>query len=600
MKLFTSLINTIKEHFRLKLIICFILCAILPLLILGTISYKISYNNIAKDKILKETAISCEKNQHLLENRMTQIENLEDSIHFNLCMLCTTAEQPMSNYLDKLSAVRNNIASITDSFNIYHVNIFLPDDSFASKEGLTFCSLSDLKKYKVQLSDFSKQGLTPNWIFRKDINFPYMVSKGEEPSGVLSCYRYAKINSQKTCLAVHITSEELSNYLNTFSEGNPSLSYIINSEGVVLSSTDKKQIGGSLSNEKLHAITQNLRLSHFSYDKCEIISTPVHNQLFLVTETPDYYIRQSSSFLVKMIFICFMIIVPLTMLSIIWVADQMTNKINHLSHSMSEIKMDDVIDSTQIDKLVPSSSTHLDEIDSLTVTCANMLSELNSSFENNLQLKIQEEKLNYQLLQSQINPHFLYNILASVQNLLSFGEITKANKMLADLSLFYKGLLRTSNDLIPIKKELEIAQLYMEMEALCKDNLFDWNIDMEEGIENFLICKFTLQPILENSIQHGFKGNGIHMHIDISIRYDDDMIEIMISDNGIGMSPEKLNELREGIVSKQIHYEKHFGISNINSRICSSLQGHGTLRVESNKDTGTTIYIRIPQLLEDY
>ena len=597
MKLFTSLINTIKEHFRLKLIICFILCAILPLLILGTISYKISYN-IAKDKILKETAISCEKNQHLLENRMTQIENLEDSIHFNLCMLCTTAEQPMSNYLDKLSAVRNNIASIADSFNIYHVNIFLPDDSFASKEGLTFCSLSDLKKYKVQLSDFSKQGLTPNWIFRKDINFPYMVSKGEEPSGVLSCY--AKINSQKTCLAVHITSEELSNYLNTFSEGNPSLSYIINSEGVVLSSTDKKQIGGSLSNEKLHAITQNLRLSHFSYDKCEIISTPVHNQLFLVTETPDYYIRQSSSFLVKMIFICFMIIVPLTMLSIIWVADQMTNKINHLSHSMSEIKMDDVIDSTQIDKLVPSSSTHLDEIDSLTVTCANMISELNSSFENNLQLKIQEEKLNYQLLQSQINPHFLYNILASVQNLLSFGEITKANKMLADLSLFYKGLLRTSNDLIPIKKELEIAQLYMEMEALCKDNLFDWNIDMEEGIENFLICKFTLQPILENSIQHGFKGNGIHMHIDISIRYDDDMIEIMISDNGIGMSPEKLNELREGIVSKQIHYEKHFGISNINSRICSSLQGHGTLRVESNKDTGTTIYIRIPQLLEDY
>ena len=72
MKLFTSLINTIKEHFRLKLIICFILCAILPLLILGTISYKISYN-IAKDKILKETAISCEKNQHLLENTGPEI-----------------------------------------------------------------------------------------------------------------------------------------------------------------------------------------------------------------------------------------------------------------------------------------------------------------------------------------------------------------------------------------------------------------------------------------------------------------------------------------------------------------------------------------------
>ena len=124
MQFVKRLINTIKEHFRLKLIICFILCAIFPLFILGTISYKISYN-IAKDNMLKETKIACEKNQNLLENRMTQIESLADSIHFNLCVLCTTPEQPMSKYLDTISSVRNNITSMADSFNIYHVNVFL-------------------------------------------------------------------------------------------------------------------------------------------------------------------------------------------------------------------------------------------------------------------------------------------------------------------------------------------------------------------------------------------------------------------------------------------------------------------------------------------
>ena len=598
MKLFTSLINTIKEHFRLKLIICFIICAILPLLILGTISYKISYS-MAKSNILKETKISCGKNQAMLENRMTQIENLADSVHLNLCVLCSTPEQPMSKYLDTLSSVRNNITSMADSFNIYHINVFLPDDNFASNEGLTFCPLSAIENYNVQLSDFSNQGIAPKWIFRKQINFPYMVSKNENPSGVFSCYRSAQINSQYYCFAIHITSDELSYYLNRFPTDNPSLSYIVDTEGIILSSTDEKLLGTSLPDEKLNAIANNMKAAHFSYDNCEVISVPVHDQLFLVTETPDYYIRESSSILVKMIFICFILIVPLTMFSIICVADQMTNKINRLSHSMSEINMNDVIDATRINNLVPSSSAHLDEIDTLTVTCADMITELNSSFENNLQLKIQEEKLNYQLLQSQINPHFLYNILASVQNLLSLGEISKADKMLSDLSRFYKGLLRTSNDLIPIKKELEIAQLYMEMEALCKDNLFDWDVHLEDGIENFLICKFTLQPILENSIQHGLKGNGTHMHIHISITYDDDMIEILISDNGIGISAEKLNEIQESIESKHIHYEKHFGISNINSRINSSLQGHGTLRIESSKDSGTTIYIRIPQLLED-
>lgn len=599
MKRFTSLIYTIKEHFRLKLIICFIICALLPLLILGTISYKISYS-MARSNILKENRAVCEKSQSQLENRMNQIENLADSINLNLCSLYSTPEMPLSKYIDTFSSVKNNITSMADNFNLYHINVFLPDNSFVSDEGLTFCALSDIKNYNVKLSDFSNQGISSKWIFRKDVSFPYMVSKNENPSGVLSCYRFARINSRDYCFAIHITSDELSSYLNQFLPDNPSISYIVDTEGIIVSSTDKNQIGTAISSNKLDRITQNTNSAHFSYDKNEIISVPVNNTLFLVTETPDYYIRQGSFILVEVIFICFLIIVPLTMFSIIWVGDQMTNKVNRLSHAMSEINMDNVIDTTQIDSLVPAVSTHLDEIDTLTLTCSNMISELNCSFENNLNLKIQEEKLNYQLLQSQINPHFLYNILASVQNLLSLGEIDKADKMLSDLSRFYRGLLRTSNDLIPIKKELEIAQLYMQMEALCKDNVFDWDIEMEEGIENFLICKFTLQPILENSIQHGLKGNGIHMHIHISITYDDDMIDIMISDDGIGMSADKLNELREGLASKQIHYEKHFGISNINSRICSSLQGHGTLEIKSIIDSGTTIIIRIPQLLEDY
>ena len=83
MKRFTSLIYTIKEHFRLKLIICFIICALLPLLILGTISYKISYS-MARSNILKENRAVCEKSQSQLENRMNQIENLADSINLNL------------------------------------------------------------------------------------------------------------------------------------------------------------------------------------------------------------------------------------------------------------------------------------------------------------------------------------------------------------------------------------------------------------------------------------------------------------------------------------------------------------------------------------
>lgn len=140
-----------------------------------------------------------------------------------------------------------------------------------------------------------------------------------------------------------------------------------------------------------------------------------------------------------MIFVCFIIVVPLTMFAIIWVAAQMTNKVNRLSHSMSELKMDDVIDATQINELVPEASSHLDEIDTLTVTCANMITELNASFESNLNLKIQEEKLNYQLLQSQINPHFYIIFWHLCRIYCHLGKLAKQIKCLPIYHGFTEG-----------------------------------------------------------------------------------------------------------------------------------------------------------------
>ena len=228
-----------------------------------------------------------------------------------------------------------------------------------------------------------------------------------------------------------------------------------------------------------------------------------------------------------------------------------------------------------------------------------MLKALDNSFHEVLELSVKEERLNYQLLQSQINPHFLYNILASIQTLLSLGELKKADQMLSDLSHFYRGLLHKPDEMITIREELDIAELYLRMEALCKNYVFDWSIQLDEGIENFLICKFTLQPVLENSIRHGLKKGGQTMHINIDISYDEDMVRILIEDNGIGIAPDKLLEIQKDLAEKSVRYDRHFGISNINVRINSSLQEHGTITIDSTPDLGTAIYILIPQILSE-
>ena len=91
---------------------------------------------------------------------------------------------------------------------------------------------------------------------------------------------------------------------------------------------------------------------------------------------------------------------------------------------------------------------------------------------------------------------------------------------------------------------------------------------MEDGIDNFLICKFTLQPFLENSILHGFSQKTPEVHISIDLSYGDDTVIIVITDNGIGMAKEQLLELQKTLDEKIVNYEKHFGIGRISVESC--------------------------------
>ncbi|MFQ7499305.1 MAG: sensor histidine kinase, partial [Blautia coccoides] len=228
----------------------------------------------------------------------------------------------------------------------------------------------------------------------------------------------------------------------------------------------------------------------------------------------------------------------------------------------------------------------------------NMQESLNQNMDSILELSLSEERLKYQLLQSQINPHFLYNILGSVKTCISLERLDTAQEMITDLTRFYRLTLRKSGDLITIKDELEIARLYLEMEKLCHKDSLSWEIRAEDGIQNFLICRFTLQPFLENSIQHGISRQTPCVHILLDVSYGDDTVIITIKDNGAGIAPRQLEELRATLKNKTVDYQKHFGIGNVNKRLSSPSFGSGTVQVESRLNEGTEIVITFEQMEE--
>jgi LytS/YehU family sensor histidine kinase len=168
-------------------------------------------------------------------------------------------------------------------------------------------------------------------------------------------------------------------------------------------------------------------------------------------------------------------------------------------------------------------------------------------------------------LRSQMNPHFIFNALNSVNTFIATSDERAANKYLTDFSLLMRSVLENSEeDFIPLEKEIELLELYVQLEHFRFQDKFDYNIevDPEIDIKQYMIPPMLLQPYVENAVWHGlrYRPDKGQLTIHFSKTYAD-IIEITISDNGIGR--EKSKALKTLNQKKQ----KSQGMSNIKKRI---------------------------------
>lgn len=117
--------------------------------------------------------------------------------------------------------------------------------------------------------------------------------------------------------------------------------------------------------------------------------------------------------------------------------------------------------------------------------------------------------------------------------------------------------------------------VHLKLISVTKTNSITWDFSLDDGVDNFYICKFVFQPFVENSITHGIINSTQPLHICIDIHYEDDSIFVQITDNGIGMSSAQKDVLMEAFEQHIVDYKKNFGLENVNVRLtpilCSSM-----------------------------
>ncbi len=209
----------------------------------------------------------------------------------------------------------------------------------------------------------------------------------------------------------------------------------------------------------------------------------------------------------------------------------------------------------------------------------------------------QKKIADMKLLQMQIKPHFLYNALETTRFLIALKD-ERAIDMVSALSGFYKLSLGNMQEFISVGEEVDQLKAYLEIMSIRYTSKFSYHIHMDDGLRDYEICKFILQPLVENAIYHGIKQVRRHGEVRITLSESEKSFTFEVFDNGAGVGKEQLAELRDNLLNDQmLEVGKNIGLSNVQHRIRLYYGEEYRLRLESVLGEYFCVCAEIPKRL---
>jgi len=289
-------------------------------------------------------------------------------------------------------------------------------------------------------------------------------------------------------------------------------------------------------------------------------------------------------------FVLFVADLFLFLLSMInaFISDKISNPIKRLDGSVREIE------SGNLDvEIVPSGSY---EVEHLGKSIKNMLGRIKVLMSDLVAEHNAKRKSEFDTLQSQINPHFLYNTLDIIVWMIENENSDKAVNIVTALAKFFRISLSKGKNIITVKDEVEHVRNYLMIQNMRFKNRFEYSIDVDEKVLSYSSLKLMLQPLVENAIYHGMEFMDGDGEIDVKVFKEDDSLYFTITDNGLGMS----EDMVETLLSKDFVPSKKgsgIGVKNVNERIKLYFGSEYGLKVESEPDEGTKITIHLPAVV---
>lgn len=238
-----------------------------------------------------------------------------------------------------------------------------------------------------------------------------------------------------------------------------------------------------------------------------------------------------------------------------------------------------------------------DEMGMLITSYNAMAQRINENIIQSYVAELNQKRTELKMLQFQINPHFLYNALNTISSIAILENVEYIPEIANSLSDMFRYNIKGSN-IVTVGEELVQLKNYMNIQNIRFPDRFHIETDIPEEILGCSIIKFVLQPIVENSIHHGFVRKREKDRLKISACLDDGVLTLIVEDDGVGIDPKQVQEMNERFIREDTAIElgedaKSIGLANVNARLRNYYRGKGGIQVESRLGEYTRIILKI-------
>ncbi len=445
-------------------------------------------------------------------------------------------------------------------------------------------ALVDLSYFDIS-NENGDQYLMPLTISKPHVNSLFL----NEYPWVVTLSKEIKLSEQEIIqIGIDIQFSEIASCIDEVGIGQHGYCYIVDNEGNIIYHPQQNLIFNDIKEEPTAEISLNSDGSYIREDEIYTLATLDNSEWRIVGVS--YIEELVTSRVERMLIIALVIFVMIVFTSFgigILFARVFSRPAQKLQSAMEDFEKN-----AQIFKYQSIEGTK--EIVRLSDSFGHMVVRIQQLMEKVRKEEISLKKTELNALQSQINPHFLYNTLDSIAWMCEEKRTEEAVEMVNSLARLFRISISRGHELITIENEVKHATSYLKIQNYRYRNQFSYTIEMDEGCKDYLCNKITLQPIIENCIYHGLDRMVDKGEIRIVISATENEIIMVVEDNGVGMSKEQI----EDILHKEDNDKAGIGIKNVRDRIRIYFGEQFGLDIESEQDEGTKVIIRMPKIME--